>query len=102
MADLAVTLGEIWPSTAVGHLATLQGSPQEKQQDGGPGQTLLIYGSECDEVLLTKLLEGLGCEFAPVVQDDAVWGSKVCDVLCQSLNDPLCVWILMGIALHTY
>ncbi len=35
-----------------------------------------------DEVLLTKLLEGLGYEFASVVKDNAVWGSKVCHVLC--------------------
>ncbi len=35
-----------------------------------------------DEVLLTKLLEGMGCEFASVVKDNAVWGSKVCHVLC--------------------
>lgn len=37
---------------------------------------------ERDEVLLAKLLEGLGCEFASVVKDNAVWRSKVCHVLC--------------------
>ncbi len=37
---------------------------------------------ERDEVLLTKLLEGLGCELASVVKDDVVWDSKVSYVLC--------------------
>ncbi len=44
------------------------------------------------DILITKFaraksrkvsgLEGLGCEFASVIKDNAVWGSKVCHVLC--------------------
>ncbi len=44
------------------------------------------------DVLLTKLLEGLGCELAPDVQNDAVWGSTVGDVLCQGFNNLMCVF----------
>ncbi len=52
------------------------------------------------DVLLTKLLEGQGFELASVFQDDAVWASKVCDVLCQCLNNPLCVFGFSWVELY--
>ncbi len=61
----------------------------ESFSDGVPLGVIRRRVVQRDEVLLTKLLEGLGFELASVVKDDAVWGSKVCDVLCQCLNDPL-------------
>ncbi len=64
----------------------------ESFSDGVPLGVIRRRVVERDEVLLTKLLESLRCELASVVQDDAVWGSKVCEVLCQCLNDLLCVF----------
>ncbi len=44
----------------------------ESFSDGVPLGVIGCRVVKRDEVLLTKLLEGLGCELAPVVQDDAV------------------------------
>ncbi len=54
----------------------------ESFSDGVPLGVLRCHVVEHDEVLLTKLVEGLGCELASVVKDDAMWGSNVCHVLC--------------------
>ncbi len=64
----------------------------EPLSDGVPLGVIRCRVGQRDEVLLTELLKGLGCELAPVVQNDAVWSSKICDVLCQCLNNPLCVF----------
>ncbi len=65
----------------------------ESFSDGVPLGVISCHVVECDGVLQTKLLEGLGCELASVVKDDAVWDSKVCYVLCAS--DPMtpCVFL---------
>ncbi len=54
----------------------------ESFSDGVPLGVIRCHVVERDEVLLTNLLKGLGCELASVVKDDAVWGSRVCYVLC--------------------
>lgn len=58
----------------------------------GDGVPLRVVGSgvtEGDEVLLAELLEDLGGELAPVVQDDGVRSPEVGNVLLQRLYNSL-------------